>query len=485
MLLSPNYKGLIYDENGQDDIRLEIHPDMEALSGGKYAIGANLCSGSGDVIFESTSSDITDEIFFNFSSATLSEGDYAVNVFVENEETGEILDKDVHIIRKRSGSFENLASYVDEYGRYIKNGKPYFYIGMYGLNYDNDSVLSQFETIASDGKIDGVMSYWQSMSGTYSPKWYNKLSENGLGNIANMRLFCESENDRLNFKVKTYSDEARILSDWTKKQMNYPSLDMYYVGDEEAPEYNDRIRWHSEIISHYDLSRPTMFIDWRANKQNGFLRSSAADIVGIDYYPLTENASDIASISSRLKNFKEGVRNRPVFMVLQCANYDAINGNFEHDKSKMLPSYTHLMNMAMQSVCAGANGIMWYSYKPLMNDPNYTNEEKDEVLNAVKSVSGTIKDYSDVLLSVEAVPSVSANLFLGIEFEDYTVRSYNGKTYIFVVNTSTSAKSIYFSLSGIKDYNKAFSSGETNVYSIGNDMICVNIAGLGCAIIEV
>ena len=437
------------------------------------------------MIFESASSDITDEMFFKFSSATLSEGDYAVNVFVVNEETGEILDKDVHIIRKRSGSFENLASYVDEYGRYIKNGKPHFYIGMYGLNYDNDSALSQFESISTGGKIDGVMSYWQSMSGSYSAQWYNKLSENGLGNIANMRLFCESENDRLNFKVETYSDEARILTEWTKKQMNYPSLDMYYVGDEEAPEYNDRIRWHSEIISHYDLSRPTLFIDWRANKQNGFLRSSAADIVGIDYYPLTEDASGIASISSRLRNFKEGVRNRPVFMVLQCANYDAINGNLEHDKSKMLPSYTHLMNMAMQSVCAGANGIMWYSYKHILNDPNYTSEEKDEVLNAVKSVSGTIKDYSDVLLSVEAAPSVSANLLDGTEFNDYAVRSYNGKTYIFVVNTSTSEKSIYFSLSGIKDCKKAFYSGETNVYSSGNDTICANLAGLGCAIIEV
>ena len=424
-------------------------------------------------------------MFFEFSSATLSEGDYAVNVFVENEETGEILDKDVHIVRKRSGSFENLASYVDEYGRYIKNGKPYFYIGIYGANYGNENGLSQFESIASDGNIDGILSYWQGMSGSYSAQWYQCLSENGLGNIANMRLFCESENDQLNFKVKSYSDEARLLSDWTKKQMHYPSLDMYYVGDEESPEYNDRIRWHSEIISHYDFSRPTLFIDWRADKENGFLRSSAADIVGIDFYPLKENADNIASISARLRSFREGVRNRPVFMVLQCANYDAINGNLEHDKSKILPSYSHLMNMAMQSVCAGANGIMWYSYKPLLNDPNYTNEEKDEVLNAVKSVSGTIKDYSDILLSVEDIPEVTANLISGAEFKDYTVRSHNGKTYIFVVNTSMSEKNICFLLPQIKGYANAFSSEETNVDSIDNDMICVNLAGLGCAIIEV
>ena len=186
-----------------------------------------------------------------------------------------------------------------------------------------------------------------------------------------------------------------------------------------------------------------------------------------------------------MREFKEGVRNRPVFMVLQCANYDAINGNFEHDKSKILPSYTHLMNMAMQSVCAGANGIMWYSYKHILNDPNYTQEEKDGLLNAVKSVSGTIKDYSDVLLSVEDIPEVSANLFFGIGFNDYMVKSYNGKIYIFVVNTSSISKTIYFSLSGIKDYNKDFSSGEANVDSISNNMISVKLAGLGCAIIEV
>jgi hypothetical protein len=80
---------------------------------------------------------------------------------------------------------------------------------------------------------------------------------------------------------------------------------------------------------------------------------------------------------------------------------------------------------------------------------------------------------------------VSANLFLGIGFKDYMVKSYNGKTYIFVVNTSSVSKTIYFSLSGIKNCNKAFSSGEANVDSISSNMISVKLAGLGCAVIEV
>lgn len=485
LLINPNYKGLIYKENGEDDICLEIHMDYEALSDEKIMLSVYLTDKNNNIIYDSYSTNIEPTMHVSFSSGTLPLGDYYVNVAVVNTLSGEILDKDVHIVRKRSGSFDEHSLYVNDNGILIKNGLPYFYIGMYGANYNFENLnYLQLENVGSDAGIDGFLSYWQGMNGTYSKEWYDALACNGLANIANMRVFYEKSDDRINFKLNSTEDEAIRLADWTCSQSSYPSLALYYVGDEEAPEYNDKIKWHSGIISHYDLMRPTLFIDWRAQSSNGFLRSSASDIVGIDYYPLIDNVGNIGAVGSRLRSFASGVKNRPVFMVLQCANYDAIYGNFNHDKSKILPTYTHLMNMAMQSVCSGAKGIMWYSYYRLMNDLSYTDVEKSEVLNSVKSVSKTLKEYADIILSSNEVPEVISTQSNGEAYEYYTVRRYDGKTYIFVVNTSSDAKQIDFSLSEIESYKNLFSSNDVAISTFG-DSLSVTLSGLGYAIVEV
>lgn len=480
VLLSPNYKGLIFEENGKDDIGLEMHLSDEALSG-NYRLEALLTDCNGNTVFSSDTIALHKTMFTSFSSGTLSLGDYTVTVKLTDIASGEVADRDIHTVRKRSGSMDMMKSYIDSKGRYIKEGKPHFFVGVYGAPYSSNQ--DQITTFGDSDAVDAVLSYWQGMNGVYSPEWYNALKQRSLGNIANMRVFAESSGDRVNFKVYTTADEKDRLSLWTKHQRSYDNLDMYYVGDEEGPGFNDKLRWHSDIISSHDLSRPIIYIDWRAGSEDGFLRSSAADIVGIDYYPIQSDASSIGSVAGRLRSFASGVRNRPVFMVIQCANYDSINGNHDHDKSKLLPSYTHLMNMAMQSVCVGANGIMWYSYSSLMNDNMYTDDEKKDVTDSVISVSNKIKGFSDIILSDEEVPKVSA-VSDGADFRNYTVRHFGGKTYIFAVNTSTSQKTVDFELSEMLNAKLALSSDDASI-STQNNTATVNFDSLGYAVIEI
>ena len=480
VLLSPNYKGLIFEENGLNDIELEIHPSVEAMSDGNM-IEVCLSDKDKNIIYYTHSQSLGDKMFAVFSSGSLPLGDYSLEVRLVEKSSGTILDRDLHTIRKRRGSLDDLSSYIDQHGRYIKDGKPVFYTGVYASGYSQGA--SQLSAFGSDGSIDSLFSYWQGTDGVYSPQWYEALSQKGLGNVANMRVFYESGDDRVNFNLTSKADEKTRLESWTKKQRAYDSLDLYYIGDEEGPGYNDKLRWHSDIISSHDLSRPALYIDWRAGSENGFLRSSASDIVGIDYYPLQADANSIGSVGSRLRRFASGVRNRPVFMVLQCANYDAINGNLSHDGSKILPSYTHLMNMAMQSVCAGATGIMWYHYYYLINDTAYTDAQKQEVVDNVKKVSGIIKSYSDIILSADEAPQITATAN-GSDYLNFIAKRYNDKTYIFAVNTSNSSKTIDFAHTEFEGASlKSASQGAS--LGVADNTITLSLDALGYAVIEI
>lgn len=482
VLLSPNYKGLIFEENGTNDIELEIHPSDEAASDGNL-IEVCLSDKYDNIIYYTHSQSFGDKMFAVFSSGSLPLGDYSLEVRLVEKSSGTILDRDLHTIRKRRGSLDDLSSYIDQHGRYIKDGKPVFYTGIYTRNYTSTERESLLNALGSDGSIDSILCYWQGTDGVYSSQWYEALSQNALGNVANMRVFYESSGDCANFGLTSKADEKTRLESWTKKQRAYDSLDLYYIGDEEGPGYNDKLRWHGDIISSHDLSRPTLYIDWRAGSENGFLRSSASDIVGIDYYPLQADASSIGSVGSRLRRFASGVTNRPVFMVLQCANYDAINGNPNHDGSKILPSYTHLMNMAMQSVCAGATGIMWYHYYYLINDTAYTDAQKQEVVDNVKKVSGIIKSYSDIILSAEEAPQITATAN-GSDFANFIAKHYDGKTYIFAVNTSNSSKTIDFAHAEFDGASlKSASQGAT--LGVVDNTISLSLDALGYAVIEI
>ena len=73
---------------------------------------------------------------------------------------------------------------------------------------------------------------------------------------------------------------------------NHPAVAGYYIGDELDLELNDKLRWHSDILSTIDLEKPTFYLDNKFKYNSVLSRNGSADILGEDNYRIGNNKDD-------------------------------------------------------------------------------------------------------------------------------------------------------------------------------------------------
>lgn len=497
-LVRPNYKGLIFEENGENDIQLMLRMNEAKLTDAisAYKVEVQIYDKNKNVILKSDADDITAEMTVTFSSKYLELGDYTLKASLIEKETLAETDYNLWTLRKRSGDITELDTYVDENGRFIKNGKPKFYIGMYGDTFKN---TEQIEKLKNSG-IDGIFLYQNSEIAKLTPDWNTWLDaiyESGMDFYASARVFHGRYDDESNFHLSEPSDEGEAVGNIVRALKNVPAVSGYYIGDEQSEELTDRLRWHQDIISTYDLEKPTAFVDLKKDKDVIFAHNASADIMGLDHYPVryAENDPNINAISSYTKAMTDNFINKPVWMTLQSGNrglwWDD-NGTISADNPSQTPTEKQMRNMVMQAVVNGAQGIWWYSYASLMDEALDTRnvseavysriervKDLDELLSRPLGVSKLFSGWGDIIMSDKDVPRVD---FSGKNIE-YTVRRYNGKTYILAVNTSIFDEEATFAVDGITSVKDIF-TGE--VYSLNSDgSFTAELENIGIAVFEI
>lgn len=462
-LSKPNYKGLIFAENGKDDIRLTIKVDKTLIPAGKamgdYRTEITITDSDGEIMEKSTAENIADKMNVTFSSGKLSLGDYTLRVSLVDKETGKETDFNIHPLRKRSGEISSLSSYVDEYGRFIKNGEPEFYIGIYGDSYENPGQIALFE----HSGIDGVQLYSgrpkfenNKMTSFYSEEWYDAVYKSGMDFWPTLAVYYNNGYDNIFFELNEEEDDGRVMERIMSFLRNKDSVGGYYIADENPGTQRDRVDWHNDIISSYDLTKPTFYMHYVGS--NYFAHNSSSDIVGVDNYPVKFERDDPGlKMDTLFAQLRESIVNKPVWVALQCANRAVwySDGISETAKGEAA-SEKQLRNMAMQAVTKGATGLWWYSYNSLLKEvysENLSNEavmirNRDEIdlLKRPLEVSKLFKKWEHIIMSCEE----TARVELSGESIDYIVKSYNGKTYIFAVNPGLDEKKVTFTVDGAK-----------------------------------
>lgn len=491
-LVRPNYKGLIFEENGESDIQLMLRVNEAKLAGSisEYKVKAEIYDKNKNTVLKSEAEDITAEMTVAFSSKYLELGDYTLKASLIEKSTLTETDYNLWTLRKRSGDITELDTYVDENGRFIKNGEPKFYIGMYGDTFTN---TEQIEKLKNSG-IDGIFLYQNSQLASLTPNWNTWLDaiyENGMDFYASARVFYGRDDDESNFNLSKPSDEGEAIGKIVRALKNLPAVSGYYIGDEQSDELTDRLRWHQDVISTYDIEKPTAFVDLEKDENVIFAHNASADIMGLDHYPVrySENDANINAVSSYTKAMTDNFINKPVWMVLQSGNYGLWWNNNEKTQT---PTEKQMRNMVMQAVVNGAQGIWWYSYASLMDEALDTRNVSDEVYNRIErvkdfdellsrplGVSKLFNGWGDIIMSDEEAPVVASS---GKNIE-YTVRRYNGKTYIFAVNTSIFDEEVTFAVEGITSVKDIF-TGE--VYSLNADgSFTAVLENIGIAVFEI
>ena len=267
---------------------------------------------------------------------------------------------------------QKFAHEVDDYGTFVKDGKPYFPRGIYHMLPDEYAMVSE--------KLG--MNFAQQV-----PHWGGHPDDFlDLAQNANFEgLLVEPM-----IVPRTLEDTTDLpkLRELVAKSKGHPAMGWWYVYDEPHGALADyRARRVKEIFDT-DKHHPTIII---CNKpQHCGHYCTMADILGLDCYPVRDGR--FAHPPRVIGDFvDEAVRvtqgEAPVVMVLPCFGNDKDQSSLGHETPEQL------LNMAYQCLVHGCSGILWYA-----ND--FCQAQKDERMMAgLKASCDEIKALEPLLFN--------------------------------------------------------------------------------------
>lgn len=467
VLVSPNYKGLIYGD-GYSDIVVDtvVSADGEFYDLNNMYLDVKLTDGY-DIIYESVAESITEKMNFGFSSYGLEVGDYYLEVILRDKSSDAVISQKEHTIRKRDDSYRPLA-YVDGNGHYIKHGDKRFISRIY--NHSGVTGSDNYLSVAQEAKamgIDTVSNYgmWWFLSNPIEDTLSYLRSNSMTTHIClSSYWFSDRSGNKGTSLIQNQSDILPLFTQIANDYKNEPALEGYYVFDEPDPLIvGEEIRWNNEILAEADIDHPTFGVADKSFDTYGTY-AKMTDILGIDPYPVTGNTDengvstdDIAVVGRSVREIKKNFTNRPVYYVMQGFHY-------ENRGDLRSPNYNELRNMAWQAICEGAEGLDWYAYPEMTADEN---KDIDTWKTEVSTLMSEIEDYEDIIMSDEPAPLYTVSG--GGDWLNLTLRRYNGKTYIFAVNNTYTAKSATVNIAGIGDTDLSFEPLEVVIRELEQD----------------
>lgn len=444
ILLSPSYKGLIFEE-GYADINLDVKLEESSFYSfdDNMTLEVKLVDINDKVLRFATEENLSERMNFVFSSIGLDTGEYYLQTILKDE-TGEVISKKEHTIRRTN---ELPETYLNENGNLVRNGEKKFFkkIMSHSGTTEGTTYMDVAEDAISAG-LDSVSHYgmwWLQESANTEAIDY--MRQNNLKmHLTLGGYWWGNYGERANMFETFVEKQEDIIPFFTKIANNYKDDDVlegYYIFDEPHPVFEgEEIRWNNEILAQLDINHPTFGIADKDYDRYG-IYTKMTDILGVDPYPVYgKETDDIARVGQVVREAKTNFPNRPVYLVLQCFNW----GNEQNDDTMRGPNLTELKNMAWQGICEGAVGLDAFSYPSMKNDAA---KSFDEWWSDLTTVYSEVEEYGDVIISEE--PSPLYTVSGGGEWLNILVKRYEGNTYIFAVNNTNEEKSASVNIKGI------------------------------------
>ena len=488
VLMSPNYKGLIYGEGGVGDIALRAH--VHDYGGGydlsKFKFVSKIVDENDNIYQEAHTENIVADMDVYFSSSGLKMGeDYYLESYIIDKETEEVIQKQSWTLRKRAADYRPKY-YFDEDLRLIKDGEPEISTAIFHYSYA-DPVAGGFnmETVVGtdvDNFFSNGMRPWYSY-GT-SPDFrrdMQALYDNGKRYTLATGPFFYSQMiyGEISKHVKEQSDIRGYLSRVVNRFKDLPALECYYTQDERnALTLGEELRWQNEIIADNDLDHYTYGAICDRVESNPGIWAKTTDVIVSDPYPVTGLADqNLYEVTKFVKYLRETNPNRPVGVILQ--------GFWFRDRSNKLgndmrgPTQTEFRNMAFQALCEGASVVNTYAYgtegSVTAASPGTTYQEE---WAGRLEVFSEIERFEPIIVSNLPAPYYKA--LGGGTWLNSMSRRYDGKSYLFTVNNQDTEKSARFYLDGVNEITgmysgKTYKSDKSGWFKIDFDALEVEV----------
>ena len=280
----------------------------------------------------------------------LPRGKSAIGFRMWSRKTGKLVpDAEAYMIFERPDAEPVRTVAIDAAGRTLVGGKRFFPLGMF-MNAKTTPALVKTYT---EGPFNCVMNYRHADRAALD-LWH----ANGIRVIYPLQeAFTGTQ---LEFASDAGAD--RWFADRINRYKDHPAILAWYVNDERGLDYMPRLANHQRLARELDADHPTWSVLYQVPDVPRYL--GTFDVMGSDPYPIS-NSEDLNQVWNWTVGTVRGCRRLfPVWQVPQAFDWGAYWPD-KADRTRM-PTRDEMACMGWTAIAGGANGLVWYSYSPLV-----------------------------------------------------------------------------------------------------------------------
>ena len=415
LLVAPQYRGWVTDD-GPAAAEVRARFTWADVPGGAEAsrLVTSVAPRDGDEALASlTSEDLPDdELRVSLPLPELALGEYVLSVALQRKDTGETFFVSSHRLERRTGPMPRC--FIDEHNRLIAEGEPFFPLGMYW-----GGITEEDLDIYDDGPFNCIMPY-----SLPDEEKLDLAMAHGIRIIYSIKDFYAGTRWCPGF-IKTEADEEPKVRERVRRFRDHPALLGWYLNDELPLSMRDRLEAHQRWVEEEDPNHPTWVVLYQVAQVGDYAKTF--DVIGTDPYPIGKNRPLSMAADWTIQTREAVDDSRAVWMVPQA---------FQWKDGDRRPTRAEMRCMAWQCICAGADGLIFYSWSAVRRDERINFEEYWADMLAVGE---EIKQHVPALLSIEPNPTIEVHAPEGVH---WTARTLDGATSLFVVNSSDEAQQV-------------------------------------------
>ena len=432
-MLSPTYRNSIYP-GGPSDVKLRAALNLRdvTLPRGALRVRAELLAPNGKSVSHPEYSAISrDAVDITLPAGNLLPGKYTARVMLQNRATSATMEIDEYTVTRLGDDAKAPLSYIDEHHRLIREGKPFFPLGMYWGDIE-EKPLTQY----ADSPFNCLMPY----SAPDKPK-LDLAQKLGLKVIYTVKdVYAGTQWPPAG--IKTEADEKAFITNAVNTYKSHPAVIGWYLNDELPAEMAARLNSHQTWVSELDPDHPTWVVLCTLGDVGKLTQSF--DVIGTDPYPIPSPGPwGAGTWAAETRRQVQGTR--AMWMVPQIFNWACYHQANEPDFDKLRPpTLPEMRSMAWQCIAEGATGLIFYSWFDIQKDKKVP---FDTQWALCKQMGAEIKRYVPALLSIDPTPQVQAK---GGKWLHWTVKAFEGRTYLFAVNDGQDEGDATFTVPGLQ-----------------------------------
>jgi len=298
---------------------------------------------------------------------------------------------------------------IDERGRLIADGRPFFPLGLY-LGATEDEHL---ERIAKGG--------------------FNTILCYGYGTGKDPRAYLDrAHRHGLEVIYSVMGGDINVVRKYVTDLRDHPAILAWYTNDELGPTWVPQLKAGYDLACQLDPNHPTFQV--LCNPSQFHLYYDVTDVLGCDPYPVPRHP--ITMVGEWMDTARAGMcEAKPTWCVAQIFQWAV----YSHKPKEREPTYGEKRAMVFLALIHRAQGLICYSYFDLFRDGAKGQRASKEVFERrwkeVSAIAGEVRQLMPALLEGKEVGADRKGIVR------HRILEYNNAAYVIGVNTDPGARS--------------------------------------------